>query len=128
MAKKLKLDNEAKQKEAMTDWLKLNVGGTIFETSRTTLTSHPTSSLARMFQLNNNLPPTTITPDGVYLIYACPVGFSVILNWLRYKQLMLGGVKAEYMLPVADYFGLEKLRRLLSKHMRKVWWYISYHA
>merc|ERR1719347_1039699 len=89
-AKQLGLDELAKQlekesrgaKEAMTDWLKLNVGGTIFETSRATLTSHPTSSLARMFEPNSNLPPATITPDGVYLIDACPAGFSVILNWL----------------------------------------------
>ena len=44
-------------KSTMTDWIKLNVGGTIFETSRATLTSHADSSLARMFEPNSNLPP-----------------------------------------------------------------------
>jgi len=127
-AKMLGLDDMAKQmereaangsKDAMTDWLKLNVGGTIFETSRATLTSHPTSSLARMFEPNSNLPPATTTKDGIYLIDACPAGFSVILNWLRYRRLMLGEVKAEDVMPLADYFGLEELQGLLSKHMVK---------
>jgi len=126
-AKQLGLDDLSKQlekeargaKEAMTDWLKLNVGGTIFETSRATLTSHPTSSLARMFEPNSNLPPATITSDGVYLIDACPVGFSVILNWLRYRRLMLGQVKVEEVMPLADYFGLEELQALLSKRILK---------
>jgi len=127
-AKRLGLDDMAKQmeredangsKDAMTDWLKLNVGGTIFETSRATLTSHPTSSLARMFEPNSNLPPATTTKDGIYLIDACPAGFLVILNWLRYRRLMLGEVKAEDVMPLADYFGLEELQGLLSKHMVK---------
>ena len=26
---------------------------------------------------------------------ACPRAFAVILNWLRYRQLMLGGIGAE---------------------------------
>jgi len=126
-AKQLGLDELGKQlekevrgsKEAMTDWLRLNVGGTIFETSRATLTSHPTSSLARMFEPNSNLPPATTTPEGVYLIDACPAGFSVILNYLRYRRLMLGEVKAEEVIPLADYFGLEELQGLLSKQMIK---------
>jgi len=126
-AKQLGLDELGKQlekevrgsKEAMTDWLRLNVGGTIFETSRATLTSHPTSSLARMFEPNSNLPPATTTSEGVYLIDACPAGFSVILNYLRYRRLMLGEVKAEEVIPLADYFGLEELQGLLSKQMIK---------
>ena len=70
-------------KGAMTDWIRLNVGGTMFETSRATLTSHPTSSLARMFEPNSNLPPAIVSADGVYQIDSCPKCFSVILNWLR---------------------------------------------
>jgi len=121
-AKQLGLDDLAKQldkgrgmKGAMTDWLRLNVGGTIFETSRATLTSRPSSSLARMFEPNSNLPPATTTPDGVYQIDACPRSFSVILNWLRYNHLMLGESKPEDVIPVADYFGLDNLHGLLAK-------------
>eukprot|EP00092_Neocalanus_flemingeri_P089455 GFUD01113205.1.p1 GENE.GFUD01113205.1~~GFUD01113205.1.p1 ORF type:complete len:114 (-),score=29.75 GFUD01113205.1:94-435(-) len=43
-----------------------------------------------MFEPNSNLPPATITLDGVYQIDACPLSFAVILNWLRYRHLMLG--------------------------------------
>ena len=71
------------EKGAMTDWIKLNVGGTLFETSRTTLTSDSESILSRMFEPNSNLPPATVSGDGVYQIDACPRGFEVVLNWLR---------------------------------------------
>ena len=70
-------------KGSMADWIKLNVGGTLFETSRSTLTSDSGSILSRMFEPNSNLPPATIS-DGVYQIDACPHSFGVILNWLRH--------------------------------------------
>ena len=70
-------------KGAMTDWIRLNIVGKMFETSRATLTSHPTSSLARMFEPNSNLPPAIVSIDGVYQIDSCPKCFSIILNWLR---------------------------------------------
>ena len=43
------------EKSSMADWLKLNVGGTIFETSRSTLTSDCEIILARMFEPNFNI-------------------------------------------------------------------------
>ena len=108
------------EKGAMTDWLRLNVGGTMFETSRTTLTSDPDSILSRMFEPNSNLPPATVTKGGAYLIDACPRGFEVVLNYLRYRSLVLGpDTKATDVLPVADYFGLQDLRVLLEKHQEK---------
>ena len=101
-------------KGSMADWIKLNVGGTLFETSRSTLTSDSGSILSRMFEPNSNLPPATIS-DGVYQIDACPHSFGVILNWLRYRALILGDVKPEDVLPIADFFGLSELRNLLEK-------------
>ena len=117
---KMEKEKGSGTKGAITDWIRLNVGGTIFETSRATLTSHPTSTLARMFDPDSGMPPATSTPDGVYLIDACPAGFSVVLNWLRYRHLMLGMVKAEDVMPLADYFGLEELQGLLGEHLVKV--------
>ena len=114
------LNKESNRDGALTDWLKLNVGGTMFETSRATLTSHPSSSLARMFEPNSNFPPAATTPDGVYQIDACPSSFSVILNWLRYRHLMLGNVSAEDVIPVADYFGLDELVEKLIRHKQEV--------
>ena len=64
-AKQLGLDDLAKQldkgcdlKGDMTDWLRLNVGGTIFETSRATLTSHPSISLAQDVSTKLQPPPS----------------------------------------------------------------------
>ena len=105
-------------KSSMTDWLRLNVGGTLFETSRSTLTSVPDSSLSRMFEPNSNLPPASVT-DGVFKIDACPRSFSVILNWLRYRYLILGDVKVQDVFPVADYFGLKELREELEKQAER---------
>ena len=104
-------------KGSMTDWLRLNVGGTLFETSRS-LTSDPDSILSRMFEPNSNLPPASVM-DGVFQIDACPRTFSVILNWLRYRDLVLGEAKVEEVFPVADYFGLKDLREQLESRMEK---------
>ena len=125
-AEKLGLEDLVKEvntKEAvgggsMADWLRLNVGGTQFETTRSTLTSDPESSLSRMFEPNSNLPPASVT-DGVFKIDACPRSFSVILNWLRYRSLILGDVKVQDVFPVADYFGLKDLREELEKQVEK---------
>ena len=71
----------------MADWVKLNVGGTVFETSLSTLISQPESVLGRMFQPGSSIPPAAKTEDGVYLIDACPRAFDVILNYLRYFEI-----------------------------------------
>ena len=51
----------------MNDRIKLNVGGTKFETTRGTLTSFPNSLLARMFDPDSDLPPASVSKDGNYL-------------------------------------------------------------
>jgi hypothetical protein len=100
------------------EWLKLNVGGEAFKTTRATLTSHPDSSLARMFQRDAALPPAMME-DGVYQVDACPRAFGVVLNWLRYRRLILGPAKPEEVVPVADYFGLGDLNTALQAHIAK---------
>ena len=66
MGKKLE-EFEKKDLTNNKEWLKLNVGGQIFETTRSTLTSHPTSSLAKMFQPNSALSPA-LMEGGVYQV------------------------------------------------------------
>ena len=66
MGKKLE-EFEKEDQTNNTEWLKLNVGGQIFETTRSTLTSHPTSSLAKMFQPNSALSPA-LKEGGVYQV------------------------------------------------------------
>lgn len=110
------IDQEVSQeRNAMTDWIRLNVGGTIFETSRSTLTSDSDSILSRMFEPNSNLPPATVTKEGVYQLDADPSSFEVVLNWLRYRTLILGDHKVEDVFPIVDYFGLGELRQRLEE-------------
>ena len=99
----------------MSDWVKLNVGGTKFETTRATLTSCPDSLLAKMFDPDSDRPPAALSEDGYYLIDASPRAFAVILDWLRYKEILLGKeVPLEDVIPVADYFGLPELHDKLE--------------
>ena len=93
----------------LTDWIKLNVGGTMFETTRSTLMAEPNSLLAKMFAPDSDLPAASDTEDGVYRIDASPRAFGVILNWLRYKKLLLEDCSVEEVAAAADFFRLEDL-------------------
>merc|ERR1719500_1015524 len=62
-----------------------------------------------MFDSDSNRPPAE-NQDGVFLIDACPRAFAVILNWLRYKDVLLSkDIQAEEVIPVADFFGPNSL-------------------
>lgn len=53
-------DKESKPKE---DWVKLNIGGTVFMTTKTTLCKHPNSFLDRMLQNDPELPSLKVSRD-----------------------------------------------------------------
>ena len=109
------VSEEIKKKDvpSLGDWIKLNVGGTLFETSRGTLTQEPDSLLGRMFDPDSSLPPARIQ-DGAFLIDASPGSFPVILHWLRHRDLALGEVTVEAALTAAKYFGLQGLVEALD--------------
>ena len=60
----------------------LNVGGRLFTTTRTTLTSEPDSVLGRMFDPTSPLPPARMI-DGAYFIDANPAIFEVGVMFLQ---------------------------------------------
>lgn len=100
---------------SINDWICLNVGGTPMSTTRSTLVSAPGSVLALMFDPSSPRPPAR-QHDGTFLIDTCPVSFAVILNFLRYKELMLPStVTAKQVKVVAAYFGVDALVKLLDK-------------
>jgi len=122
------------------DWIRLEVGGRVMATSRTTLTSCPSSVLARMFRPEAALEPAAMSPEGNYRcrvvfkswpvfyllisnegvslnyrIDCDPDIFAVILNWLRHGQVLLPKNMTEQAVSVvAEYFGLTPLVELLS--------------
>ena len=70
-------------------WIKLNVGGTMFETSRETLLKFPKSKLAELFKFDSEYDQVMvsgeeeITNNNVYNVDLDPTYFSVVLSWLR---------------------------------------------
>ena len=93
------------------DVIHLNVGGTRFSTSRQTLTwvqdSFFTSLLSgRILSLKDE--------TGAIFIDRDPKLFSVILNFLRTKDVDLSGISLSSLKHEAEYFGITPLVRRLS--------------
>jgi len=92
-------------------WVKLNVGGQLFHTTLTTLLTWPDSLLAKMFESESGFAPP-YSENGVYFLDSNPKYFAVILDWLRYGEIMVDAdINPRNVAKVADYFGLEKLVR-----------------
>jgi len=91
------------------DIVTLNVGGRLFTTTRMTLTSEPDSVLGRMFDISSPIPPARLV-DGAYFLDANPDVFEVILDFLRYKSVLLPAkLPLDAVLVQARYFGLDDL-------------------
>lgn len=78
------------RQQQVNDWVKLNVGGQLFYTSRTTLLNRePCSMLAKMFDPDSGMQPGTTDSEGAYLIDRDPVYFRPLLNYLRDGELII---------------------------------------
>ncbi|XP_003383321.1 PREDICTED: BTB/POZ domain-containing protein KCTD9-like isoform X1 [Amphimedon queenslandica] len=88
------------------DWVRLNVGGKVFATSRATITSDPSSMLARMFESDW----FSATDDsGAYLIDRSPEYFEPLLNFMRHGKLIINeGVNPQGVLEEAKFFNVTK--------------------
>lgn len=95
------------------EWVLLNVGGKYFTTTRTTLaTAESHSKLAGIFSEEPLADALAVKRDaqGAYMFDRDPVYFKPLLNYLRYKKLVLDkGVSAAGVLEEARYFGIESL-------------------
>ncbi|KAI1702977.1 BTB/POZ domain-containing protein [Ditylenchus destructor] len=89
------------------DWVRLNVGGKVFQTTKDTLSRYPDSFLARL--VNGGL-SSDKDESGAYLIDADPEHFRTILNYLRRGSVTLDGtMKLEDLLREADFYNIEPL-------------------
>ncbi|KAI1702975.1 poly-adenylate binding protein, unique domain-containing protein [Ditylenchus destructor] len=90
------------------DWVRLNVGGKVFQTTKDTLSRYPDSFLARL--VNSGI-PSDKDESGAYLIDADPEHFRTILNYLRRGQVTLDSSKVILgdLLREADFFNIEPL-------------------
>ncbi|XP_029640702.1 BTB/POZ domain-containing protein KCTD5 [Octopus sinensis] len=110
--------NTSKQQPARcrkNEWVKLNVGGTIFMTTRTTLCRDQKSFLYRLIQ---DEPDLNSDKDdiGAFLIDRDPTYFGPILNYLRHGKLVINKDLAEEgVLEEAEFYNITPLIKLVKE-------------
>uniref|UniRef100_A0A4W5QAH9 BTB domain-containing protein n=1 Tax=Hucho hucho TaxID=62062 RepID=A0A4W5QAH9_9TELE len=100
-------------------WVRLNVGGTYFLTTRQTLCRDPKSFLYRLSQADPDL-DSDKDDTGAYLIDRDPTYFGPILNYLRHGKLVLNRELAEEgVLEEAEFYNITSLIKLLKDKIRE---------
>ncbi|KYQ88544.1 hypothetical protein DLAC_11268 [Tieghemostelium lacteum] len=101
------------------EWVALNVGGTTFHTTLSTLTSIKNTVLYKMFSSESKFQISRKDANGSYLIDRDPIYFRVLLNYLRSPsntELIIDGeVSLRGVLQEAHYFHIEPLIDLIEK-------------
>lgn len=100
-------------------WVRLNIGGTIFATSRTTLAKEPSSFLAKVCGRQDVDLDSHRDESGAYLIDRDPTYFGPVLNYLRHGKLVLDRhVSEEGVLEEAEFYNITGLIALLKDRIK----------
>uniref|UniRef100_A0A183C4B8 BTB domain-containing protein n=1 Tax=Globodera pallida TaxID=36090 RepID=A0A183C4B8_GLOPA len=119
------MSNSTKQTTAGTNvvgggsksWIKLNVGGKMFLTTRQTLCRESGSFLARLSQEDHSL-PSEKDESSSYLIDRDSDYFSAVLNYLRHGKMVLDhGLSEEGLREEAEFYNLPKLISLCNERI-----------
>lgn len=99
------------------NWVKLNVGGTAFLTTKQTLCRHPNSFLYRLCAEDPDLPSDKDENDA-YLIDRDPRYFGPILNYLRHGKLIIDrNIAEEGVLEEAEFYNIAPLVKLVKERI-----------
>ncbi|XP_067415538.1 BTB/POZ domain-containing protein KCTD17 isoform X2 [Emydura macquarii macquarii] len=99
-------------------WVRLNVGGTVFLTTRQTLCREQKSFLCRLCQGDELQSDRDET--GAYLIDRDPAYFGPILNFLRHGKLVLNKDMAEEgVLEEAEFYNIGPLIRIIKDRLEE---------
>ncbi|XP_036593997.1 BTB/POZ domain-containing protein KCTD5 isoform X1 [Trichosurus vulpecula] len=100
-------------------WVRLNVGGTYFLTTRQTLCRDPKSFLYRLCQADPDL-DSDKDETGAYLIDRDPTYFGPVLNYLRHGKLVINKDLAEEgVLEEAEFYNITSLIKLVKDRIRE---------
>lgn len=100
-------------------WVRLNVGGTCFLTTRQTLCRDPRSFLFRLCQADPDL-DSDKDETGAYLIDRDPTYFGPVLNYLRHGKLVINKDLAEEgVLEEAEFYNITSLIKLVKDKIRE---------
>uniref|UniRef100_A0A673VWV9 Potassium channel tetramerization domain containing 2 n=1 Tax=Salmo trutta TaxID=8032 RepID=A0A673VWV9_SALTR len=99
-------------------WVRLNVGGTYFVTTKQTLCRDTKSFLYRLCQEDPDL-DSDKDETGAYLIDRDPTYFGPILNYLRHGKLIMDkNLAEEGVLEEAEFYNIASLVRLVKDRIR----------
>ncbi|XP_075040204.1 BTB/POZ domain-containing protein KCTD17 [Mixophyes fleayi] len=99
-------------------WVRLNVGGTVFLTTKQTLCQEPNSFLCRLCQESQLLSETDET--GAFLIDRDPSYFDAILRYLRYGKLIIDkNISIEGVLEEAEFYNIATLVKIIHDRMEQ---------
>ncbi|XP_067130816.1 BTB/POZ domain-containing protein KCTD5-like [Centruroides vittatus] len=112
-------ERENDDKTRHDQWVRLNVGGTYFLTTRTTLCRDPNSYLYRLCQNDPDLNPKK-DETGAYLIDRDPDYFGPVLNYLRHGKLVINKTLAEEgVLEEAKFYNIVDLIKLVKERIQE---------
>ena len=107
------------ESNTLKEWVKLNVGGTVFMTTKTTLSKDQNSFLCRLCQDGNEL-GSDKDENGAFLIDRDPQYFGPVLNFLRHGKLVLDkNTSEEGVLEEAEFYSITDLIRVLRERILK---------
>lgn len=99
------------------EWVRLNVGGQLFLTTRTTLCRDPKSFFSRLCKEDNNL-ASDKDETGAFLIDRDPTYFGPILNFLRHSKLVIDkNLAEEGILEEAEFYNITDLIQLIRERI-----------
>jgi hypothetical protein len=100
-----------------TEWVKLNVGGTHFLTTKTSLCKDPKSFLYRLCQDSSDL-GSEKDETGAFLIDRDPKYFGPVLNFLRHGKLVIDkNLAEEGVLEEAEFYNITELIKLIKERI-----------